>query len=220
MDFSSGTAEIILDKTTRPTVSGLMTPVPVPVQAANEFTVASFNMERFYNDIVDADNPGSSVVKVTTEAYQRRLTKASLAIRNILNFPDILGVQEIENINVLTDLANKISSDANAAGQTDPVYLPYLFLATDGTGINTGHVGEEHAGDDGEGRAVRPDDDLYELDRRTVCAERPYASGAACRHQARSGRAGLSGDGDLGASAFADQCGRSDQHGRDGASEA
>ncbi len=78
------------------------------------------------------------MVKVTTEAYQRRLTKGSLAIRNILNFPDILGVQEIENINVLTDLANKISSDATAAGQADPVYLPYLFLATDGTGINTG----------------------------------------------------------------------------------
>ena len=85
-------------------------------------------MERFYNDAVDADNPGSSVVKVTTAAYQRRLAKGSLAIRYILNFPDILGVQEIENINVLTDLANKISSDATAAGQTDPVYLPYPFL--------------------------------------------------------------------------------------------
>ena len=138
MDMSFGTPEIILDKATRPTVGGLMTPVPVPVPAPNEFAVASFNMERFYNDAVDADNPGSSVVKVTTAAYQRRLTKGSLAIRNILNFPDILGVQEIENINVLTDLANKISSDATAAGQADPAYVPYLFLATDGTGINTG----------------------------------------------------------------------------------
>ena len=138
MDFSSGTAEILIDKLTRPVVTRLMTPQPVPVQGANEFTVASFNMERFYNDIVDADNPGSSVVRVSTAAYQRRLTKGSLAIRNILNFPDILGVQEIENINVLTDLANKISSDATAAGQTDPVYTPYLFLASDGTGINTG----------------------------------------------------------------------------------
>lgn len=138
MDMSFGAPEIIIDKATRPTVTGGMSPLPVPVQAANEFTVASFNMERFYNDVVDADNPGSTVVKVTTAAYQRRLAKGSLAIRNILNFPDILGVQEIENINVLTDLANKISSDATAAGQADPVYLPYLFLATDGTGINTG----------------------------------------------------------------------------------
>jgi hypothetical protein len=138
MDFSFGAPEIILDKTTRPTVSGGMTPVAVPVQAANEFTVASFNMERFYNDISDADNPGSSVVVVTSAAYQRRLAKASLAIRNMLNFPDVIGTQEIENINVLTDLANKVSADAVAAGQADPVYLPYLFLATDGTAINTG----------------------------------------------------------------------------------
>ena len=35
-------------------------------------------------------------------------------------------------------MANKISADAVAAGQADPVYVPYLFLATDGTGINTG----------------------------------------------------------------------------------
>ena len=138
MDFSSGTPEIFMDAATRPTVSGGMTAVAVPAQAANEFTVASFNMERFYNDISDADNPGSTVVVVTSAAYQRRLAKASLAIRNILNFPDVIGAQEIENINVLTDLANKISADAIAAGQTDPVYLPYLFLATDGTAINTG----------------------------------------------------------------------------------
>ncbi len=43
-------------------------------------------MERFYNDKVDADNPGSSVVVVSTAAYQRRLAKASLAVRNILKF--------------------------------------------------------------------------------------------------------------------------------------
>ena len=137
MDFSAGTPELLIDGTLRPTVTGLMTAQPVPLQGTDEFTVASFNMERFYNDVTDADNPGSSVVRVTTEAYQRRLAKASLAIRNILNMPDIIGAQEIENINVLTDLAKKISADAVAAGQADPVYMPYTFLATDGTGINT-----------------------------------------------------------------------------------
>ncbi len=50
----------------------------------------------------------------------------------------MIGTQEIENLPVLTDLAAKISTDAVAAGQADPVYLPYLFLATDGTAINTG----------------------------------------------------------------------------------
>ena len=137
MDFSSGAPEILLDQTTPPAVSGLMTAQPVPVQGTNEFTVASFNMERFYNDKADADNPGSTAVVVTTEAYQRRLAKASLAIRNVLNFPDILGAQEIENLAVITDLANRISADAIAAGQPDPAYQPYCFLANDGTAINT-----------------------------------------------------------------------------------
>ncbi|MCU1225634.1 MAG: Endonuclease/exonuclease/phosphatase [Edaphobacter sp.] len=140
MDFSFGSPEVLLDKATPPTVTGLMTVQPVPVQAANEFTVASFNMERFYNDKADQDNPGSSVVVVTPEAYQRRLAKASLAVRNVLHAPDIIGTQEVENLAVLTDLANRISTDAQAAGQTDPVYVPYVFLANDGTGINTGFL--------------------------------------------------------------------------------
>jgi predicted extracellular nuclease len=77
---------------------------------------------------------------VTTEAYQRRLAKASLAIRNVLNTPDVIGTQEIENLAVLTDLAAKVSTDAVAAGQADPLYQPYLFLANDGTAINTGFL--------------------------------------------------------------------------------
>jgi predicted extracellular nuclease len=140
MDFSFGSPEILLDASTRPTVIGGMTVEPIPVEAANEFTVASFNMERFYNDKADADNPGSTAVVVTPQAYQRRLTKASLAVRTVLNSPDIIGTQEIENLAVLTDLADKINSDSVAAGQPNPVYVPYLFLANDGTAINTGFL--------------------------------------------------------------------------------
>ncbi len=140
MDFSNGAPTILLDAATRPTVSGLMTAQPLPVETPSEFTVASFNMERFYNNVADADNPGSTAVTVTTEAYQRRLNKASIAIRTILNDPDIIGAQEIENLAVLTDLANKVNSDAQTAGQPNPQYQPYLFLANDGTAINTGFL--------------------------------------------------------------------------------
>ena len=114
-----------------------MTAQPVRAQGTNEFTVASMNMERFYNDVKDADNPGSTAVTVTTEAYQRRLNKVSMAIRNVLRMPDIIGAQEVENAAVLGDLARKISADAVAAGQSDPAYQPYTFLGNDGTAINT-----------------------------------------------------------------------------------
>ncbi len=65
MDFSFGSPEILLDASPRPTVSGLLTVQPVPAETASEFNIASFNMERFYNDKADADNPGSSAVTVT-----------------------------------------------------------------------------------------------------------------------------------------------------------
>jgi predicted extracellular nuclease len=138
MDFSFGTPEIILDAANHPTVTGGMVAQPVPVKGASEFTIASMNLERFYNDVSDQDNPGSTAVVVSTAAYQRRLNKASLAIRNVLNIPDVIGVQEVENLAVLTDLATKVSADAVAAGQADPLYVPYLFLANDISAINTG----------------------------------------------------------------------------------
>ena len=129
MDFSFGAPEVLLDAATRPTVTGLMTATPVPVQAANEVTVASFNMERFYNDKSDADNPGSSVVIVTPAAYQRRLAKGSLAIRNVLNSPDIIGVQEIENLAVLTDLVGEDQLwMRRRRGRPIRRHLPYLYL--------------------------------------------------------------------------------------------
>ncbi len=140
MDFSTGGPDILLDASDHPAVTGLMGVPTEPVQTPSQFTVASFNMERFYNDIADQDNPGSTAVVVTTAAYQRRLAKASLAIRTVLNSPDILGAQEIENLAVLTDLANKINSDSVAAGLPNPQYQPYLFLATDPSAINTGFL--------------------------------------------------------------------------------
>ncbi len=140
MDFSSGAPEILLDATNRPTVTGGLTLPTLPVQTAAEFTVASFNMERFYNDIADQDNPGSSAVVVTTEAYQRRLAKASLAIRTVLHEPDIIGTQEVENLNVLTDLANRLNADSLANNLPNPQYVPYLFLANDISAINTGFL--------------------------------------------------------------------------------
>lgn len=138
MDFSYGAPEIALDASADTAVTGLMTAQAIPVQGSGEFTVASMNLERFYNNVSDQDNPGSSAVVVTTAAYQRRLNKVSLAIRNLLNMPDVIGVEEVENMAVLTDLANKVSADATAAGQPDPLYVPYLFLGNDISAINTG----------------------------------------------------------------------------------
>jgi hypothetical protein len=122
----------MIDGASRPTVTGGMTVAAVPAAKAGELTIGDQNMERFYNASADT----SGAVVLTSAAYSLRLAKASLAIRNVMNAPDILCLEEIENLATLTDLSNKISSDAIAAGQTDPGYVPYLVQGNDSSAIN------------------------------------------------------------------------------------
>jgi hypothetical protein len=94
-------------------------------------------MERFYDT---TDDPGTSDVVLTPAAFQKRKQKASLAIRNVLMTPDILGVEEMENLPTLQSLAAQISADAIAAGQPDPQYTAYLVEGNDIGGIDVGFL--------------------------------------------------------------------------------
>jgi hypothetical protein len=93
-------------------------------------------MERFYNDTSE----GNGAVTLDAAAYQGRLNKASLAIRNVMRTPDILGLQEVESPRngvglqaylVIQDLANKINADAVAAAQPNPNYGWCMGLTND-----------------------------------------------------------------------------------------
>lgn len=109
---------------------------PVPEPSASELTVGSFNLERFYDNVDDAGGD----VALTTPAYNNRLNKASLAIRNVLRTPDVLGVIEVENLSTLQTLASKINADAIAAGQPDPNYQAYLEEGNDVGLIDVGFL--------------------------------------------------------------------------------
>jgi uncharacterized repeat protein (TIGR01451 family) len=111
--------------------------VPVRLPAVDEFTVAAFNLERFFDTVNDPDI-GEPVL--TAAAFERRLKKASLAIRNVLRAPDILGVEEVENLSTLQTLAARINADAVAAGQPDPGYVGYLEEGNDVGGIDVGFL--------------------------------------------------------------------------------
>ncbi len=128
----------ILPETPLAPVGGL-TATAVPVAGPNQFTVASFNMERFYDDINDPN--GDAVL--TSTAYANRLKKASLAIRNILNLPDIIGVEEVEKLDVLQAIANTVNADAGAA---NPQYLPFLYEGNDVGGIDVGFLVKQGGG--------------------------------------------------------------------------
>ena len=126
----------------------------LPLPAAGQFTVGAYNIERFFNTN-SADNldfypvtgqvETSEAVTVTAAAYARRLAKVSLAIRHVLNNPEILALEEEENGFVLKDIAAQISADAITAGEPDPKYVAYgtdnaTFYSNDESGISTGFL--------------------------------------------------------------------------------
>ncbi len=123
--------------TPTPTISGNLTATPVTAPAADEFTVASFNLERFFDTVND---PGVSDVALTQTAFTNRLNKASLSIRNVMRAPDIIGVEEVENLTTLQTLAGKINNDAVAAGAASPNYQAYLVEGNDPGGIDIGFL--------------------------------------------------------------------------------
>src|SRR6185295_18165037 len=101
------------------------------------FTIGAFNMERFFDT---TDDQGISDAVLTTTAFNNRLNKGSLAIRNMMRYPDILGVEEMENLTTLQAVADKVNADAVAAGDPNPNYQAYLEEGNDIGGIDVGFL--------------------------------------------------------------------------------
>ncbi len=102
-----------------------------------EFTVSTLNMERFFDTVND---PSTGDAVLTPAAFERRLKKASLLIRNVMKTPDIIGVVEMENLTTLQAVADRINSDAVLAGDPDPNYQAYLEEGNDPGGIDVGFL--------------------------------------------------------------------------------
>ncbi|MBN8730268.1 MAG: endonuclease/exonuclease/phosphatase family protein, partial [Acidobacteria bacterium] len=92
-----------------------------------ELTLATFNLRRFFDD---RDDAGVSDPVLTPEAFERRLTKTALHITNLLHSPDILAVQEVDNLNALEQLARKLGASWRA----------YVQEGNDSSGIDVGFL--------------------------------------------------------------------------------
>jgi len=137
LDYRFRRYTLALDAGSQPQLTGEAAAAPVPAAESNELTVATLNLERFF-DTTKAEGILDTVLSET--AFQRRLNKASLGIRNILRTPDVLAVMEVENIATLRALAAKINSDAAAAGEANPNYTAYLEEGNDPAGIDVGFL--------------------------------------------------------------------------------
>jgi hypothetical protein len=113
-------------------VTGSPAVLPVRARAPGEFTVGSQNFLRLF-DLVD--DPDTSDETPTPALYDLRLNKLSLYVRNSLGAPDVLAVQEVENVTALQDVADRIRRD-------DPtiVYSAHLEEGNDIGGIDVGFL--------------------------------------------------------------------------------
>jgi predicted extracellular nuclease len=129
LDNGFGVNQVSPDGSSVPVVGGSgISEGIAPAAKPSEVTVATYNMERLYDTV---DGPGGDIV-VSAGALANRLNKASLGIRVNLGAPDIIGLQEIENLNVLQLLAAKINLDAAGAY----TYTPFTFEGNDPGGID------------------------------------------------------------------------------------
>jgi hypothetical protein len=137
LDYSYRRYTVMQDPGTVPGVSGGPSATAVQAPTVDEVTVASFNAQRFFDTVAD---PVTSDPVLTAGAYDGRLDKLSLAVRNQLRFPDIIAFMEVEHLTTLQDVAARISSDALAALEPDPEYDAYLMEGNDVGGIDVGFL--------------------------------------------------------------------------------
>jgi uncharacterized protein len=104
--------------------TGASVAVPPPAPLVSEFSVVSMNLQRLFDD---KDDPGTGDPLVQPAALQRRIARIAQVIKEKLWSPDVIGVEEVENIDVLRALAT-------AAGEYDA----HLFEGNDPGGIDVG----------------------------------------------------------------------------------
>ncbi|MGH8051554.1 MAG: Calx-beta domain-containing protein [Arenimonas sp.] len=150
------------------TFTSTVTPTAVSDATEEEFTVAGFNLFRFFDSINDPANSSDPVL--TTTALNNRLGKTAEAICSYLKTPDIIGVVEVENIGVLTQLADTINNgqvptgSAVPACNTAPSYVPYLVEGNDVGGIDVGFLISSKIVDEGSTPRVEVLDVVQEND--------------------------------------------------------
>ena len=128
VDYKYGQYTLLTDPATPPTATGNVTFTATPTPLSTDLTVGSFNLEHFYDT---AGAPGS--VALTPLAFSNRLAKASLAIRNVIHTPDILALEEVENLTTAQAIAAQIDADSPA---NPPHYAAYLQQGNDPSDIN------------------------------------------------------------------------------------
>lgn len=135
--YSYRAYSIYVDAGNKPNISGNIKASPLPAPNDRQFSIVSTNLERFFDD---EDDPAIKEPIITSEGFERRLKKVSLAICSYMQTPDVVAIVEMENLAVLKKLAERINKDAEASGKPNPKYEAFLVEGNDIGGIDSGFL--------------------------------------------------------------------------------
>lgn len=111
------------------------TPQPPPLPRPRELVVASWNLQRLYDD---RDDPALSEPVLTPDAFALRLEKLARAVGEYLGFPQVLVLQEVESERVFRELAFRLDGEALRLGLERPGYEAFLSPLGDPGGLRMG----------------------------------------------------------------------------------
>lgn len=130
IDYTLGYARLLIFPTSVCTVNGSVAPTTSAAADSTHFHVGTLDLNRFYS--TTGATTGS--VAVTSAAYATRISKAAQALVNSLGKPDILSLQEVQDLPTLTDLATAVNTLGNVT------YTPYLVPGNDPHSLNLGFL--------------------------------------------------------------------------------
>ena len=108
--------------------------LPVRARENGEFTIATQNVNNLFDTVDDPDREDGrdeNYVPDDEAAYQLRLEKTVNQILDTLAAPDIIALQEVENVAVLMDLVFRLRERDSALS-----YYPCLLEGLEGRGID------------------------------------------------------------------------------------
>lgn len=135
LDYTCRTYLLALEAGARLSTTMPPAPPPLPPAEPHQLAIASWNLHRLFDA---TDDPVINEPVLIPETWERRLRRAARAVVVELRLPDVIGVQEVENVGALQALATTINSEAAAAGERDPGYHAYLLEGNDAGGIDVG----------------------------------------------------------------------------------
>lgn len=112
-------------------------PAMVRTRNAGEFTIATQNVLRLYDTV---DDPATDDEVFTQQQLDDKLAKLALQIVEVMDVPDVLCLQEVENLTVLNLLAAAVDAELANRGRGASTYAGYLESGNDPGGINVGFL--------------------------------------------------------------------------------